>query len=239
MQIFARYCFAITLLLAFNASASVVMTGTRIIFPSSAKEKTLQFTNTDAVPYLMQVNITQNDESNVTEETNQATPFIVSPAIFRIEAHSGQSVRLNWIGSQLPADRESLFYLTFHQIPATSKTESNKNKLLVAVSSKVKLFYRPVTLGGARDNPAKNIIAHINNQQLILDNPTGYYISIKTISLNTENNHPALAEGIMIAPKSTLTLSGKNLPAIKKGQKIKIITINDYGTESITETELN
>lgn len=239
MQNFARYCFAITLLLAFNASASVVMTGTRIIFPSSAKEKTLQFTNTDAVPYLMQVTLTPNEESGVTGKENQATPFIVSPAIFRIEAHSGQSVRLNWIGGQLPADRESLFYLTFHQIPATSKTESDKNKLVLAVSSKVKLFYRPVTLDGPRDNPAKNITAHINNQQLILDNPTGYYISIKTISLNAGNNHPALAEGIMIAPKSTLTLSGKNLSAAKKEQQIKIITINDYGTESITETELN
>lgn len=239
MQNLTRYCCAMMLLLAMNASASVVLTGTRIIFPSSAKEKTLQFTNTDAVPYLMQVTIAKSEKRDQADNENQITPFITSPAIFRIEPHAGQSVRLGWTGGQLPADRESVFYLTFHQIPASHKTESDKNKLVLAVSSQVKLFYRPAALRDTSDNAVQHLVVRISNRQIILDNPTGYYITIKNITLSTENNASALAERIMVAPKSTLTLPENNRHSLRKGQRIKIITINDFGSESLSETELN
>ena len=62
--------------------------------------------------------------------------------------HSGQMVRLSFVGQPLPRDRESLFYLNFLQVPAVRQTDSDKNKLLLVVTNRLKVFYRPAGLAG-------------------------------------------------------------------------------------------
>lgn len=120
-----------------TSQASVVMTGTRIIYPSEEKSVNISFTSTDNVPSIMElwVKKTFSDDSNVSD-----APFIVTPPIFRINPSKGQSVKLIYTGSGLPQDRESVFYLTFLQLPAADK---NSNKLLISYKSTVKVFYRP------------------------------------------------------------------------------------------------
>ncbi|MEI3973708.1 fimbria/pilus periplasmic chaperone [Klebsiella pneumoniae] len=38
-------------------------------------------------------------------------PFIITPLIFRIEPHTGQTLRIMYTGEALPNDRESIFWL--------------------------------------------------------------------------------------------------------------------------------
>lgn len=90
--------------------ASVVMTGTRIIYYEGMKDKTIQLSNNDIHPNIIQVWLENSDKNSTTEMTE--TPFIVNPQIFRIEAKSGQIIRLMWVDDNLPKDRESLFILT-------------------------------------------------------------------------------------------------------------------------------
>ncbi|MGL6014183.1 MAG: fimbrial biogenesis chaperone, partial [Shewanella oncorhynchi] len=51
----AALLFSLTLLIVDSAAASVTMLGNRVIYPAQAREKTLQFTNDDAAPALIQV----------------------------------------------------------------------------------------------------------------------------------------------------------------------------------------
>lgn len=62
--------FAYLLVLVFSMSmsssafASVVMTGTRIIFPGDAKEKTIQLRNTSDQPYIINIHV-EGDAANL------------------------------------------------------------------------------------------------------------------------------------------------------------------------------
>lgn len=131
---------------ATHASASVTLLGNRVIYPAEAREKTLQFTNDDGTPALMQIWLDINNPKSTPE--NADAPFVASPQIFRMNPHSGQMVRLSFVGQPLPRDRESLFYLNFLQVPAVRQTDSDKNKLLLVVTNRLKVFYRPAGLAG-------------------------------------------------------------------------------------------
>ncbi|PPS59338.1 hypothetical protein CRX72_22345 [Pantoea sp. BRM17] len=55
-------------------------------------------------------------------------------------------VRTAHTGAALPADRESLYWLSIKSVPGTPKEETNR--LLITVKSVFKLFYRPAGLPG-------------------------------------------------------------------------------------------
>ena len=94
----------------------------------------------------MQIWLDINNPKSTPE--NADAPFVASPQIFRMNPHSGQMVRLSFVGQPLPRDRESLFYLNFLQVPAVRQTDSDKNKLLLVVTNRLKVFYRPAGLAG-------------------------------------------------------------------------------------------
>ncbi|CAI2159849.1 MULTISPECIES: molecular chaperone [Serratia] len=222
----AALLFSLTLLIVDSAAASVTMLGNRVIYPAQAREKTLQFTNDDAAPALIQVWLDiDNDKS--TPETADA-PFIASPQIFRMNAHSGQMVRLMYTGKGLPTDRESLFHLNFLQVPAVKQSETDKNKLVLLVSNRLKVFYRPEGLPGEGNQAGKQLRIQRNGNALQVSNPTPYYVSISYAKSGNKNLHIEPAD--MIAPFSQVSWPlGSAFP---KG-KLKVVlgVMNDYGVE--------
>ncbi|PSH44076.1 fimbrial chaperone protein, partial [Yersinia pseudotuberculosis] len=166
LSIYARhyhYLF-VTLLVAMSlsfANASVVMTGSRIIYPAAASEHSIQLTNNDNFPNAVQVWLDSGDEKS-TPETGKA-PFIVTPPFFRIEANSGQTLRLKYTGSGLPTDRESVFYLNFLQIPPVNKVEKD-NKMLVLLRNRIKVFYRPESIIGRVDQVSTALTFSLRKQ---------------------------------------------------------------------------
>lgn len=66
---------------------------------------------------------------------------MVNPQVFRIDPSRGQMVRMVYTGdTHLPADRESIFYLNFKQIPAFEKNKLDQNMLVLLVKSRLKVF---------------------------------------------------------------------------------------------------
>ena len=111
-----------------QANASVTMTGTRIIFTGGAASKTIQFSNLDDNPAIIQLQMVKEDG-----QPDNETPFVIVPPVFRIEPHTDQSVRIITNGKNFPANKESLFKLQFQQLPSIKRNEINKNKLLVTI----------------------------------------------------------------------------------------------------------
>lgn len=75
-----------------SADASMVIDGTRIIFPGDKKEIAVRATNMGETPSLTQVWVDDGRVQNQPEK--DAAPFIVLPPIVRIEPGKGQSWRL-------------------------------------------------------------------------------------------------------------------------------------------------
>ncbi len=102
-----------------SADASMVIDGTRIIFPGDKKEIAVRATNMGETPSLTQVWVDDGRVQNQPEK--DAAPFIVLPPIVRIEPGKGQSWRLVFNGSRLPQDRESLFWFNLLDIRLSRK----------------------------------------------------------------------------------------------------------------------
>jgi hypothetical protein len=82
------FLFILSLYFCQSAFASVVMTGSRVIYPSDAKSVDLKLRNDDDFPYVIQAWFDSGDPSS-TPETGKA-PFIVTPPTFRIAAKEGK-----------------------------------------------------------------------------------------------------------------------------------------------------
>jgi fimbrial chaperone protein len=211
--------------------ASVVLTGTRMIYPGNAHEKSIQLTNQDSTPSVMQVWVDSGDEGS-TPETADA-PFLVTPPLFRIEPNEGQLVRVVFTGEGLPQDRESVFYLNTMQIPSTDAANADRNQMVVMLRNRIKLFYRPTGIKGNVEHVTDQLRFDVRQEgehwRVTAENLSAYYISMlgaKVIS----NEHEFPFEPGMIAPFSTLewVVKSSGLP-VPLSLKVRYVFINDYG----------
>lgn len=122
--------FSVSLVYSSLSVATVIMTGNRVIYPANAKEKIVQFSNPDSIPYMVQIWTDVNNPKSKPETADG--PFFATPQLFRIDPQQGQVVRLMFNHKvSLPQDRESVFYFNFLQLP-----DLNASK-----KSKISLFY--------------------------------------------------------------------------------------------------
>lgn len=208
------------------ANAGVVMTGTRVIFPSSAMEKTIQLKNPDAQPYVVQLQMT--DESGKVDKNSLFSPV---PPVFRMEPKTGQSVRLIFTGKGLPEDKESVFYLDFTQLPSLKKSQQEQNQLIIAIRNRVKVFYRPVSLEGTQSEAYRGLNFSIVNGNFSVENPTGFYIPIREAKLLINGQSIQLADNIMLSPKSKTSWHLSKKTTTLSGSRLQLIFVNDYGVD--------
>jgi chaperone protein EcpD len=216
------------------AHASVVITGTRVIFNASQAEATVRLTNDDSRPALVEAWI---DDGNIDSTPDSAhTPFLITPPLFRMDPDKDQSLRILLVqgGKPLPADRESVFWLNVLEIPPkpNDAEHAGKNYLQFAIRSRIKLFYRPAKLPGDSITAPDRLVFKATAGKaaaLEIHNPTPYYITIISLSLGANPKPVAGAEG-MVAPFGDLRLPLKGVAqAAVAGAPIAFTTINDYG----------
>ncbi|ALB61199.1 COG3121: P pilus assembly protein, chaperone PapD [Cronobacter condimenti 1330] len=209
------------------ANASVVITGTRVIYPSDAPEVSVKLDNKGGSPVLIQSWI-DNGNADAAPETLQV-PFILTPPINRVEPGKGQTLRITFTGKLLPADRESVYWLNVLEIPARKASPVSDNYLQVAFRSRIKLFLRPKGLEGNPNLAVEQVTWRANGQTIEAINPTPYFISLVRLKLNGKS-----VDGDMISPKSTMTVK---LPG-NAGNKLAGVYVNDYGALNEFEATL-
>ncbi|EEX1161714.1 molecular chaperone [Escherichia coli] len=230
--------FAYLLVLVFSMSmsssafASVVMTGTRIIFPGDAKEKNIQLRNTSDQPYI--INIHVEDERG----SDKNVPFMPTPQTFRMEAAAGQALRLLYTGNNLPQDRESVFWFSFSQLPYLNKNDKSQNQLILALTNRVKIFYRPSSIVGKSSDAPKNLTYQVKQNRIEVTNPTGYYVTIRAAELLNNGKKIPLANSVMIAPQGKTEWTLPSGISVAPGAQIHLVTVNDYGVNVTSEHAL-
>ncbi|ENL4829673.1 fimbria/pilus periplasmic chaperone [Salmonella enterica subsp. enterica serovar Teko] len=222
-------------LLSFSACASVVIMGTRVVYPEQKKSINVQLQNGDNSPSLVQAWLDTGDASGSPGAVR--VPFVITPPVSRIEPGTGQTLRIMYTGEPLPRDRESVFYLNVLDIPPKPELGGKKadvgnvNYLQLAVRSRIKLFFRPATLNQSVADAARQVTwSRVNRgNQIFLraDNQTPYFVTYKKIALKSERDIQSLTQPGMVSPYSVkeFTLPGKNL----YGASVIWTVINDYG----------
>lgn len=217
--------FFIGILLSGNASASVVIHATRIIYPGASREAVVRLENKGTKPSLVQAWIDNGQQDIAVEQ--QASPFVVIPPVFRIEPGNGQTVRITYTGeTTLPEEQESIFWLNTLDIPPKPvTTKSQANLLQVAINSRIKVFYRPRLLDekDAR-RAAENLEWQMKGREASVKNNSPYFVSLVGIKDMAEKR---IADAKMLPPGGSLTIALTRQPTA--GEKLKYYYIDDFG----------
>jgi chaperone protein EcpD len=232
-----RYGWGMVLLVAWQAWGYVQISGTRVIYPASAREVTLELTNKGNVPALVQVWMDAGDRR--IRPGVESVPFLITPPITRIDAQRGQSLRLTYVGQGLPQDRESVFWLNVLEVPPSAKsTQAGQNLVQLAFRSRIKMFYRPEGLAGNVEHSANHLSWRLIRQgegyALRASNPSLYHVSISNLELQTtQTRRYSNLSGGMVSPGGSADFPIDRLSGSVHAKAVTFYWLNDYGAREV------
>lgn len=205
--------------------AGIQLGGTRIVYPAAEREASILVKNQGQTDVMIQSWLEPDSR-----DEDADVLFAITPALARMGGNKQQMLRIFYHGKGLPADRESVFWLSVQEIPQQAKEE---NTLQVAVRQRIKVFYRPESVTGSLDEAVDKLqwrlVSRTGARQLEVQNPSAFYISLGTLKLISGQQEYAV-EDQMLAPKSTMYLTVKKLIALPESTaRLELEAINDYG----------
>jgi chaperone protein EcpD len=224
------------LLLCTHGMASVIIIGTRVVYPLHAKDVSVRLNNNGTTPSLVQAWIDDGNAAAIPETIS--VPFILSPPIFRIDSAHSQLLRVVYTGAgQAATDRETVYWLNVLDIPPKPDASAGDNTLQFAVRSRIKLFLRPPGLAGdAGLAPALvrwSLVRDGASLKLLATNPTPFHVSLAEVVLTGATGATgALSkpQSGMVSPLSehSFVLEGAD-PATQAATTVQFKYVNDYG----------
>lgn len=208
-----------SLFMSVTANAAINLDRTRIIYDAENKSISTVLNNeSQKLPYLAQSWI-EDAQGN-----KDSSKLVALPPLQRIEPGEKSQLRIakTEATTQLPQDRETLFWFNVREVPPKS---SAKNVMQVAIQSRVKLFFRPTSLHNYDTvRWQEKLTVTKSSNHISIRNPTGYYVTL--ISLEKEDGRVVKAvNGQMIAPFSTEAIN----TGMQIGNRFTLSYINDYG----------
>ncbi|MTD29412.1 fimbria/pilus periplasmic chaperone [Erwinia sorbitola] len=203
------------ILFASHAQAGVALGATRVIYPAEQKQVSLGMSsNDDKDTFLIQSWI-ENDDGK------KEGRFVITPPLFVMKGKKENTLRIiDATNNSLAKDRESLFWVNVKAIPSLEKAQQKENTLQLAITSRIKMFYRPGNLNIAPDQAPEKITFKRSANQLVLTNPTPYFLTVTELKAGSRT-----LDSVMVPPLETATVKLPN----NAGSEITYRTINDYG----------
>jgi len=185
-----RFATVVLLLMtSVTAHAGLVIRGSRVIYDENRGETTVHMRYTGGVPVLLQVWLDSGDADQ--PPGSEDIPFILNPAVTRMDPGNGQTVRILRVGDGLPQDRESLFWFNTLEVPPapSAETLANDNILRFSVRGRFKLFYRPKGLPSSPAQAAGGLRFSLHEPladgrvQVRIHNPSPYHVTLSRLEL--------------------------------------------------------
>lgn len=221
-------------LVAPGTLASVVLTGTRVIYPEPEREVTLKLTNEGDSPALVQAWIDSGNPNATPEDAK--SPFTLAPPLFRLDPNKGQTLRIIYLQQPLPRDRESLFWLNVLEVPPMASGDAEQqNSLQFAFRSRVKLLFRPTGLPGDAGSAPTEVTWKFMHKEdgrhvLTATNPTPYHITYTKVKATAQGAVYSNDDGAMAAPGETIEFPIDGTPAASsEPEQVQYSFINDFG----------
>ncbi|WP_432723662.1 fimbria/pilus periplasmic chaperone [Jeongeupia wiesaeckerbachi] len=209
---------------AWPACANVVVTGTRVIYPAGLREQTVRLTNRGDAPVLVQAWIDEDERNDIPAKAR--SPFLLTPAVFRLDPEKGQSLRIRLIQEHLPTDRESVYWLNVLEVPVKPQFT---NYLQMSIRTRLKLFYRPGGLLVQPDELGNKLIWHVKKENgktyIECRNPTALNASLTELDV-LAGAQRVRVDADMVAPFSSRRwpLETQSAPTL-----LKFGLVNDFG----------
>lgn len=227
-------CAAVTV--SHAAYADIVISGTRVIYPASAKDVTVKMENRGNKPLLVQTWL--DDGRDTTNPQELKLPFIVTPPVSRVDPAKGQTVRITWLGQPLPQDRESLYWFNVLEVPPKAKaSEENQNMLQLAFRTRIKMFFRPDGLKGDPATAAAQLKWSQSANKLVAKNDSPYYVSLAKIETNVGGKNIEV-EPHVVAPFASESFSLQSAGSAHIA-KLTYTWINDFGGAEKHDAQVN
>lgn len=226
-----------------NADASVVIAGTRVVYPAKEREVTVKLSNDGQTPALTQIWLDRGDPDAAPSTID--VPFTVAPPVARIDPGKGQAVRIIYTGEALPEDRESVFWFNLLEVPPKPGADASQSNLLqMAFRTRIKLFFRPSSLkaADAAVAPAQirwSLVKQAGRDAIQAHNPTPYFVSFASVDVSGGGRTARFNEGGMVAPGETKAFALQGDVPIGPSAKVTYHAINDYGGPTDGESGLN
>jgi len=213
-----------------SANATVVIGGTRVVYPAQESEMTVKLSNEGGRSALVQVWLDTGDSSQSPSDIK--VPFVLTPPVFRLDPGKGQTIRLRYTHEALPKDKESLFWFNVLEVPP--KETGKVNTLELAIRTRIKLLFRPQGLPGtASEAPPKTRWQLVPGKDghgyaLKASNPTSYYVNLGKVVLTAGGKTFDAGQGY-VAPGRDELFPVKGLDAPASGAEVVYTSIDDYG----------
>lgn len=208
--------------LAAQAQAGIVLNTTRVIYPATNKEVSLQVHNTGTAEILAQSWLEGESEN----PSSISSLFAITPSLARMAGNAKQLIRIIYSGEGLATDRESVLWLNVQEIPQTAR----ENELQVAIRQRIKLFYRPEGLTEDPLKAAQSLQWQLRDGQLEVVNPGPYHVSTIKLQATHQGQVVLQEDSRMLVPKARLQLPLK--PLTTRGPlDLAFISINDFGAQ--------
>lgn len=240
----SRCCGYVLMLLStlfhLSAQASVAME-TRVIFSAKEKEATVRLSNVGTQPALVQAWL---DRGNEREEISAIDlPFVLTPAIFRMEPSGAQTLRIIHTGEPLPQDKESLYWLNVLDVPPKPKVEEGQGSLQLAIRTRIKVMYRPDDLPGkAEEAPGKLVwkLAVNEKKQAVLQakNPSAYVVNLAGIEVRAGGKKLDAGLGYVLPGEVTSFVISGATGVNLAGAQLVYSSVNDWGGNAYHEATL-
>ncbi|WP_210487449.1 fimbria/pilus periplasmic chaperone [Pantoea ananatis] len=199
-----------------------VKTGkTRVIFNPSENGQSVEVTNPQDYPMLVQSMVLKEDKKN-------PASFIITPPLFRLEG--GQSSRISVIptSADFPKNRESLNWICLTGVPPDEEDSSQKNKSKILIQLRmttcIKLITRPESVTGTSIEHANELSWVKNGSVLTINNPTPFYMNLFKI----QNGSYIIKNPGYVPPMGALKFK---IPS-ELNDHFEFSLVTDYGGES-------
>ncbi|MBH3035783.1 molecular chaperone [Serratia marcescens] len=207
-------------------AGGVGIDATRIIYPQQSKSVATSVRNNDSSAYLTQVSVSK------TLSGGQA-PFVVTPPLFRMEPRTHNQIKITKLsGTELPSDRESLYWFTMQAIPSVKDISGSPTKVngaaQIALGTSIKLIYRPANLPVPPEKGFGMLSFSRAVDGIKIRNASPYYVSFLSFKVGGKELITNTQTVKMVAPLSDVVMPARNLAF---PSKVNWIAINDIGGE--------
>ncbi|WP_416202960.1 fimbrial chaperone [Enterobacter sp. C6] len=218
-----------------SALADIVISGTRVIYPQSAKDVTVNMENRGNKPLLVQTWLDDGRDSTNPQELK--LPFIVTPPVSRVDPSKGQTVRITWLGQAMTQDKETMYWFNVLEVPPKAKGTESDNVLQLAFRTRIKMFFRPDGLKGDPAVAASQLKWSQKDSTLVAHNDTPFFVSVAKISA-TVNGKKVEVEPHYVEPFASQTYPLKQSGSARVS-KVTYTAINDFGGSDVHDATVN
>ncbi|MBC3256668.1 fimbria/pilus periplasmic chaperone [Pseudomonas paralactis] len=172
-----RSLYAVCLLICAHASSSqaaLTVTGTRFVYAADARALTVRISNGGETPILAQSWL---DRGQINQDpSGLSVPFVVSRPLLRLDPGQRSALEVRYTGEALPADRESLFWLNFLEVPPLPPRSTHLLRLSYRL--RMKLLFRPAGLAGSAEEAGRQLTWRAHRKALEACNKAPFFVSL-------------------------------------------------------------